>query len=148
MTKRRRSNPMARSLALLAAALLGGCAHSPGPPPIAAGTECAACAMEASSPRFACERQVGESWRVYDSIECLMRDAGPAVANTIWLPDYDQRVLHRADSLWIVKGDLATPMGGGLVAFQSRAAADSVAASSHGRVGRWTDFSATPESTP
>jgi len=132
----------------LATALLAGCARSAGPPPIAAGTECAACAMEASSARFACERHVDKSWRVYDSIECLMRDAGPAVATTIWLPDYDERALHRADSLWIVKGDLATPMGGGLVAFRSRSAADSVAASSHGRVGRWTDFVAQVQNTP
>jgi nitrous oxide reductase accessory protein NosL len=135
-------------LEALATLLLAGCARSAGPPPIAAGTECAACAMEASSPRFACERQVDKSWRVYDSIECLMGDAGPAVASTIWLPDYDERALHRADSLWIVKGDLATPMGGGLVAFRSRAAADSVAASSHGRVGRWTDFAARTEHAP
>ena len=132
----------------LAVALLGGCARSPGPPPIATGTECATCSMEASSPRFACERQVGKSWRVYDSIECLMQDAGPAMATTIWLPDYDERALHRADSLWIVKGDLATPMGGGLVAFRARAAADSVAASSHGRVGRWTELAARVESGP
>jgi nitrous oxide reductase accessory protein NosL len=132
----------ARRFGALAALLLAGCSRSAGPPPIAAGTECAACGMEASSPRFACERQADESWRVYDSIECLMGDAGPAVASTIWLPDYDERALHRADSLWIVKGDLATPMGGGLVAFRSRAAADSVAAASHGRVGRWTDFAA------
>ena len=135
------------ALAILTA-MLAGCARPAGPPPIAAGTECATCAMEASSPRFACERQVGKSWRVYDSIECLMRDAGPAVATTMWLPDYDERALHRADSLWIVKGDLATPMAGGLVAFRSRAAADSVAASSHGRVGRWTDLASAVESAP
>jgi hypothetical protein len=96
--------------------------------------------MEASNPRFAGERQVGESWRVYDSVECLMRDAGAASPATIWLPDYDERALHRADSLWIVKGDLATPMGGGLVAFRSRATADSIAPGAHGRVGRWHDF--------
>jgi hypothetical protein len=104
--------------------------------------------MEASSARFACERRADKAWRVYDSIECLMRDAGPAVASTVWLPDYDERALHRADSLWIVQGDLATPMGGGLVAFRSRATADSVAASSHGRVGAWADFAARTEDAP
>ena len=114
-------------LVLPGAALLGSCAAPPGPPPIQADAPCATCAMEASSPRFASERQVGGSWRIYDAIECLMRDAATASPTTIWLPDYDERRLHRADSLWIVQGDLATPMGGGLVAFRSRATADSIA---------------------
>ena len=129
--------------AMAALLLCCGCAPTEGPPPIAAGSACATCGMSTGSTgRFACERRVGTTWRVYDSIECLASDAGDTLATTIWLPDYDQRALHRADSLWIVKGTLATPMGGGLVAFMDRAAAEAVASSSQGRVGRWREIAA------
>jgi nitrous oxide reductase accessory protein NosL len=135
---------------MTAAALLGaGCARTAGPPPIAAGSTCASCGMDTGTTgRFACERQVGATWRVYDSIECLVSDGGDTLATTVWLPDYDQRALHRADSLWIVKGALATPMGGGLVAFMDRGAAEAVANSSHGRVGRWRDLAALTGARP
>jgi hypothetical protein len=104
--------------------------------------------MTTSAARFACERHDGKHWRVFDSIECLMQDAGAAEARTVWLPDYDQARLHRADSLWVVKGRLSTPMGGGLVAFLDRAAADSVAAASHGHVARWGDPALAAEERP
>ena len=129
------------SLAVTAAFALfasWGCASDSAPPPIAAAAPCLVCGMSASNARFACERRDGRRWRVFDSIECLVRD-GAASATTVWLPDYDQARLHRADSLWVVKGQLATPMGGGLVAFLDRDAADAVALTSAGRVGRWGD---------
>jgi hypothetical protein len=125
--------------ALLFVAIMG-CARHAGPPPIAGGVECARCSMETSSRHFACEREVSGKWLVYDALECLARDAGREDPTAIWLPDYDEGALHRADSLWLVHGDLATPMGGGLVAFMSRAAADTIAASSHGVVGRWREI--------
>jgi len=135
-----------RLAALGAAAIVaGGCAKSAGPPAIPPDALCVRCSMEASSARFACEWHSGKEWKICDSIECLMRDCGPTAPTSLWLPDYDQRALHRADSLWIVKGDLNTPMGGGLVAFVDHASAEAVAASSHGRVGRWGDFSGKPE---
>jgi len=118
-----------------------GCARErKGPPPIAIGTPCARCGMEVGSRRFACEREVGDTLRVYDSIECLLRDTGASAGGTVYLPDYDQQALHAAESLWVVRGSFETPMGGGLAAFLDRAAADELAGSTRGRVGRLADF--------
>ena len=147
----RRQAPHAGAMALAALALAAcmcGCGRRAGAPPIARDAECASCGMTTSAARFACERHDGQRWRVFDSIECLMQDAGAAEARTVWLPDYDQARLHRADSLWVVKGRLSTPMGGGLVAFLDRAAADSVAAASHGHVARWGDPALAAEERP
>jgi hypothetical protein len=93
--------------------------------------------MEVQDLGFACERFRSGALRVYDSIECLLRDP-PAPTDVVYLTDYDSRALHRADSLWIVKGRFPTPMGGGLVAFQGRSAAEEVAARTGGRVAPWS----------
>lgn len=133
---------------VLFAALAPACAGRAGPPPIALGTPCAACGMDVQDLRFACERETGGRYRVYDSIECLLRDAGRPAGGTVYLSDYDQMSLHAADSLWIVKGSFPTPMDGGLAAFSSRATAQEVASGTRGCVGRWAEFAAVepPES--
>ncbi len=138
-----------RAWALIAAFLLGaGCGGSSGPPAIAIGTRCATCGMEARDLHFACERRSAGAWRVYDAIECLMRDADDAATATpsgtgeTWLADYDTRSLHAADSVWVVRGAFASPMGGGLAAFLNRATADSTAAVTNGRVDRLATFMA------
>lgn len=145
--RRREARRYHRRWPLIAALLLGtGCAAGSGTPPIAVGTPCAACGMEVQDLRFACERKAGRGWRVYDAIECLTRDAGSAAGGTgdAWLADYDSRTLHAADSLWVVRGAFASPMGGGLAAFRNRPAADSVAAMTSGRVDRLATFMAEP----
>jgi len=147
--RRREGRRCRRTWPLIAALLLGaGCAGSGGPPSIATGTPCAACGMEVQDLRFACERKAGGNWRVYDAIECLVRDAGnaatPGDTGNAWLADYDSRTLHAADSLWVVRGAFASPMGGGLAAFRDRAAADSVAAMTRGLVDRLATFMAEP----
>jgi nitrous oxide reductase accessory protein NosL len=126
-------------LSALLALAAAGCARRAGPPPISPDAVCAACGMQTSDLRFACEREVDGHWRAYDSIECMARDpvAGPA-----FLADYDTRTLHPADSLWVVKGSFPSPMGGGYAAFRSRAVADRIAAATSGFVGRFA--SATP----
>ncbi len=136
---------VALALAILAAA--PGCARRAGPPAIAEGTPCASCGMEVHDFHFACELERAGAWHVYDSIECLLRDAGPAPGTagpapgaSIYLSDYDGRTLHRADSLWVVKGSFPTPMGGGLAAVLDRASAETVAAQTSGRIGRLTDL--------
>lgn len=129
------------ALALAALLATAGCAREQsGPPPIAAGAPCALCGMEVASRRFACERAVGGKYRVYDSIECLLRDSVMTGGGLIYLPDYDQQTLHAADSLWVVHGSFETPMGGGLAAFLDRAAADDLARTTQGRVGRLEAF--------
>ncbi len=151
---RRRERPALRRARSLVGALLtcAGCAGSGGPPPIALGTPCAACGMEVQDLRFACERAAGRTWRAYDAIECLLRDAAAASGaagggvpgiTAAWLADYDSRTLHAADSLWVVRGEFASPMGGGFAAFLDLAAADSVAAATRGRVDRLASFLAT-----
>ena len=145
----------ARETVAVVAALalsVAGCARPAGPPAIALGTPCAACGMDVLDLRFACERDAGNRWRVYDSIECLIRDAAAAPAagaagprpGTTWLSDYDQQALHAAESLWVVRGEFASPMGGGFAAFLDLAAADSIAAATRGRVDRLAAFMATP----
>lgn len=140
-----RPEPRRRGVRSVFAAILmcAGCARSSGPPAIAPGTPCAACGMEARDLRFACERKAGGDWRVYDAIECLIRDASsaPSTADT-WLSDYDTQTLHAADSVWVVRGAFPSPMGGGLAAFRGRAAADSIAAVTSGSVGQLATFMA------
>ncbi len=128
-----------RVLALLLAGSLGACAPA-GPPRVALGTRCVACSMDVADLRFACERRVGGRWRTYDAIECLLRDAGGAPGAEAWLSDYDTRTLHPADSMWVVRGEFPSPMGGGFAAFTRRGAADSVATLTHGRVERLAAF--------
>jgi nitrous oxide reductase accessory protein NosL len=139
-------------LAALAGALVcalvlaAGCAREEAPPPIADGAVCANCGMTAGNRRFACEQKVDGQWRVYDSIECLAGDrdavarlaaaAAPAGGRRarVYLADYDSRTLHAADSLAVVHGAFSSPMGGGYAAFLDRAAADSLAVVTRGRV--------------
>ena len=160
---RRPETPIRNGACSLLAALLlsAGCAGAGGPPPIVVGTPCAACGMDVRDLRFACERdaaspagtararppRTARAWRVFDSIECLLRDAAsgtpgagaPGMARA-WLADYDRRTLHAADSMWVVQGEFASPMGGGFAAFLDQAAADSVAAVTRGRVDRLVSF--------
>lgn len=138
--------------ALLVAASLAsgaGCARGQGPPAIRLGAACASCGMEVHDLHFACERGGTGSWRVYDAIECLMRDAGatPEASHEVWLADYDRQTLHPADSLWVVRGSFPSPMGGGFAAFLARAAADSVAAATEGRVERLATWIAAQRET-
>lgn len=126
------------ALPALALAAIIGCAGGGGAPVIRAGEECAACGMAIHDLRYASARGVRGNARAYDAIECLLRDstaAGPA-----WLPDWDQSRLHAADSMWVVKGELPSPMGGGFAAFLDRATADEIAAARSGVVGRLGDF--------
>ena len=140
----RSPRPAARSLLAftwLALALLAvSCAPAVGPMPIAFGKPCATCGMAIGDAHFACERKRRSAWRQYDSIECLLADSsrtGPA-----WLADYDGSALHAADSLWVVRADLPSPMGGGYAAFLDRGAANEVAAARHGHVARLAEFAA------
>ena len=123
-------------LLVLGLAATAGCVASDRPPAIRLGSECAACGMEIEDLRFACERNRG-GWSQYDSIECLVRAGGKGA---LWLADYDSRRLAPAESTWIVRGEFASPMGGGLAAFATREAAERVASETRGRVLRLADL--------
>jgi nitrous oxide reductase accessory protein NosL len=127
-----------RVLGLSITLALAGCAKRSGPPPIAVGTPCADCGMSIEDLRYACETERGDTVRAYDSIECLLRE--PPLPARAWLTDYDSRTLHAADSVWVVKAEIPSPMGGGYAAFMGRGAADEIAASRNGQVGRLGDF--------
>ena len=128
----------------LALLVVASCQSSERPPAIQAGRDCARCGMAIEDLRFACEARGTSGWRQYDSIECLVSD-GPH--GRIWLADYDTRTLAPAESLWVVRGDFPSPMGGGLAAFRDRAAADEIAGRTHGRVGRLSEV-ARPQENP
>ena len=158
MRNRSRVTPRpACAVFVLLSALVAACAARQGPPAIRVGGTCAACGMEVHDLRFACERPVADTWRIYDAIECLIRDAAadtgaaPEAARVAWLADYDRQSLHPADSLWVVRGSFPSPMGGGFAAFLSRSAADSIAATTQGQVERlsaWLSAPAEPNKPP
>lgn len=130
---------------LTLAAILGvvtGCARVPAEPRIQVGTPCATCGMEVQDLRFASLRRIEGRDRQYDSIECLLKDAGaaPRSGEKIYLPDYDEGRLHPVESLWVVKGDFPTPMGGGLAAFATVQSAQEVADRTNGCVGRYAEI--------
>jgi nitrous oxide reductase accessory protein NosL len=79
---------------------------------------------------------------MFDSIECLL-EADPPAARA-WLADYDARTLHAADSIWVVRAEIPSPMGGGYAAFMERSSADEIAAARNGRVGRLSALAADP----
>lgn len=123
-------------------AVVAGCSREAGPPRIEIGRPCVTCGMPVREVRFAGllreERQARQD-RQYDSIECLVKDAAAGNAR-VFLADYDQGALHAAESVWVVKGDFPTPMGGGLAAFASVESAREVAEQTRGRVMRLADL--------
>lgn len=134
--------PLARPL--LVALALGACTSAVhGPQPIAVGTPCHVCGMEIQNLRFACERESEDGLRFYDAIECLLRD--DSAVGDAWLADYDTRSIHAADSLWIVRGDIPSPMGGGYAAFLDRASAEDVATQAGGEVLRFAELAGAAE---
>jgi nitrous oxide reductase accessory protein NosL len=123
----------------LALAVVAGCSREPGSPRIRVGEPCATCGMAVQKVRFAGLVRGEDEDRQYDSIECLVKDAASA-AGRAYLADYDQGGLYAAESLWVVKGDFPTPMGGGLAAFASFESAREVAEQTHGSVIRLADL--------
>jgi nitrous oxide reductase accessory protein NosL len=126
------------------AVLATGCSLRTGPPRVDFGAPCRACGMPIRDSRFACVRGDGGKQTQYDSIECLLRDGPPRGGEKVYLSDYDRPALHAADSMWVVKGEFPSPMGGGLAALLSRAWAEQIATETRGRVGRLADFTVGP----
>ena len=126
----------------VAFALIVGCSRAPAPPRIQVGKPCVSCGMDVRDLRFASLWRGASGDRQYDSIECLLKDAGSAAKarGGIYLADYDDERLHPAESLWVVKGDFPTPMGGGLAAFATQENAREVADRTHGRVARYAEL--------
>lgn len=132
------------ALLLALAAATAGCAGSAdaGPPRVAAGTPCETCGMEVRDLRYACAARAGGRAHVYDSIECAMRGVAGEEGASVWLADYPTSGLHAADSLWVVRAEIPSPMGGGYAAFLDRGEADRVSAARGGLTGRLREFMA------
>lgn len=133
-----RSRVRAGVAGLSLAAAIASCAPAGGPPAIRLGEPCATCGMGIQDRHFASARGGPGAARAYDAIECLLRDT--TATGPVWLPDYDQSVLHPADSMWVVRGSIASPMGGGYAAFLDSASAAGVAAERSGRAARFAAF--------
>jgi hypothetical protein len=99
------------------------------------GRACAACGMDVRNPRFAAAWCSAGRVLPFDSIECALHDhdAASAPGSVLFLADYPSGTLHRADSLWVVRAEVASPMGGGFAAFLDRREAERIAASRGGK---------------
>lgn len=125
---------------LLAAAMtVSACSANPsGPPAIEIDrTACSHCGMLISEPLYAAAYQAqGTDARVFDDIECLRQAARQESGSlTFWFHDAgDQAWIDGNAAVFVASPEIRTPMGGGLLAFRDRAAAERAAATHHGRV--------------
>jgi len=114
---------------LLAVALLSLSACGPaasGPPPVTLDeTACAHCGMLVSDLAFAAayRSEAGDA-RVFDDLRCLLREL-PAEGARVWVKDYETSEWLDAEAAFFVRSEsIETPMGGGIVAFSTREAAE------------------------
>jgi copper chaperone NosL len=126
-------------LTLIAALLASGCSAAPsGPPEILVDrTACAHCGMLISELVYAAAYQAaGAEARVFDDIGCLRnaahKETGPLTA---WFHDADSREwIEGATTVFVTSPEIRSPMGGGLIAYRDRTAAERAAEVRHGRV--------------
>jgi copper chaperone NosL len=130
------------TLAISALLTITACAvKAGGPPEIELDrTACSHCGMLISEPLYAAAYQVpGVPARVFDDIGCL-RDAARAEAGDgrrFWFHDGSHGGwIEGPDAIFVASPEIRTPMGGGLIAYRDRAAAERSAQATHGRVVR------------
>jgi copper chaperone NosL len=129
-----------RMLWLITLALMAGAcgARASGPPEIVVDrTACSHCRMLISEPLYAAayETAAGEA-RVFDDIACLRHAAlGETGALTFWFHDAaDEGWIDGEAATFVASPEIRSPMGGGLIAYRDRAAAERAAAAAGGRV--------------
>jgi copper chaperone NosL len=133
--------------ALLTPFVLAGCggqAASAGPPEIAYGRDtCARCGMIISDERFAAAltSESGEAILFDDVGEMLQTVAEESLgARLAWANDRNEKGWFDATKGVYVRGDAkTTPMGTGVVAFNTRDGAEAFAAEFGGTVLSWND---------
>lgn len=140
--------PVWPTLAVLVLVLCAcGGSSSSGPPNIRYGRSvCDHCHMIISDPRTAAAyRTESGDARVFDDIGDLL-DFGlledELASARVWVHDYGTEEWVDADAAWfVVDAGLETPMGSGIVAFATSAAADELTSvRSGGRVLRWAEL--------
>jgi copper chaperone NosL len=109
-----------------------------GPPEIVVDrTACSHCGMLISEPLYAAAYEApGAEARVFDDIECLRQAArAEDTPLTFWFHDADdKRWIDGAAAVFVASPEIRSPMGGGLIAYRDRAAADRAAEQHKGRV--------------
>lgn len=136
---------MRNAFFLLALFFLVGC--SAGPRPIRYGEdECAHCRMRIMDPRFGAEAVTAKGRQMpMDSAECLVEwlaESNEAM-RSLWVTDYAGKQLISAETaLYLQSEHLPSPMGGGISAYATRAAAEQALQEYPGRVLDWTELKA------
>ena len=135
-----------RALTPLAVLLAAAVACTPGPRPLALGSEqCAHCHMTLADPRFAGEL-VTRTGRVipFDDVGCLATfvatgGIAPDEIHSLWVNDFARpdSLLRVADAVFLESDSLHTPMDYGLAALRPGAPADSVRARLGGELVSW-----------
>lgn len=137
---------MALAVAVAVLTLAAGCGgeSASGPPDIEYGRDvCDQCHMIISEPRFAAAfRDADGKPFVFDDISEMLvylstREL-PA-EDRVWVHDYETEEWLDAPAAWYVRGQIATPMGGGIVAFSAEAEARTFAGERDGEVLSWTE---------
>jgi copper chaperone NosL len=124
-------------LALLTAI---GCRVSAEDPPeiVVDRTVCSHCGMLISETLYAAaSRAPGTPGRVFDDIGCLLADVrdGSGSDQRFWFHDAAHGAwIDGTDAVFVKSPDFRTPMGGGLLAYSSPAAAAEAAGRSDGEV--------------
>ena len=124
------------------ALLLLGCSAAPsGPPEIVVDrTACSHCSMLISEPVYAAAyRAPGGNHRVFDDIGCLLEAARAESGSGLqfWFHDAsDGRWIDGTEAVFVGAGSIPSPMGGGLIAYRDRAAAEAAAGKHRGEMIR------------
>jgi copper chaperone NosL len=126
---------------LLTVTLLGvafACASGPPAPPAVhwGSDECSHCHMILSEPRFAAVARHADGGEArFDDLGCMARwrAASPVEGWRVWVRDADGDAWIDATTAWFVQvPGRSTPMGSGLTAHATRAAAEAVVAGATG----------------
>ncbi len=131
---------------------LGACAgeSASGPPDIVYGRDvCEECHMIISEARYAAAyREEGQDAFAFDDIVDMVTHgtrAGALAGADAWVHDYHSEEWIDARAAWYVAAAVATPMGGGVVAFEAEGDAQTFADEKEGRLLRWDDLVADVE---
>ena len=133
--------PLARFAGLLTIALLSAACSPEGeaPPEIVVDrAACSHCTMLISEPRYAAAyRAPGADARVFDDIACLLEAARTEAAGELrfWFHDgNDGQWIDGETAMFVASPEFRTPMGGGIIAYRDRAAAETAARTYRGDV--------------
>lgn len=125
--------------------LLAACGGSASEPPeIEYGRDvCVDCGMIIEEPRFAAAYRAGDEERLFDEIVDMLVygvESGELGSAAAWVHDYGTEEWVAAPDAVYVSGPVATPMGGGIVAFAEGSDATALAAEVGGDVLTWNDL--------